>query len=157
MYHRYFHLFNSSLLICITLYPEWQQSRQQYNQNDLPHPGFINLHASFLVLLLFLNALLRLVKIVSEIPDQNKKRTAMKRFVIMATNEYLTRDPLPVTPPVRSILAALFPLLVWTGKVLVLSASAVRWYAQTINTLVPACNEERWRHLERDLLWWTGF
>ena len=65
----------------------------------------------------------------------------------MATNETLTKDPRPVTPPDRSILAALAPLFieVCCMKVLVLSASLVAWYAQTINTLVPACIEERQR------------
>ena len=43
----------------------------------------------------------------------------------------------------NSILVELNPLRERNGKLLVLSASAVRWYAQTINTLVPACNEER--------------
>ena len=43
----------------------------------------------------------------------------------------------------NSILVALNPLRELNGKLLVLSASAVRWYAQTINTLVPVCNEER--------------
>ena len=63
----------------------------------------------------------------------------------MATNEILTKDPHPVTPPDRSILAVLAPLFieVCCMKVLELSASLVAWYAQTINTFVPACIEER--------------
>ena len=142
----------------------------------------------FPVLLPFLKALLKLVKIVCEIPAQYKQRTAMNRFAIMATNEYLTRDPPPVAPPDRSILVgathrsilvgatdrsilvgatdrsllvgatdrsllvgatdnsrlvAINPLLVWTAKALVLSASVLLWYAQTINNVVPACNEDK--------------
>ena len=57
----------------------------------------------------------------------------------------------------NSILAVLDHVLEWIGKMLVLSASLMAWYTQTINAWVPACNEERQCHLVHVLFESTEF